>query len=422
MSALFTPYSLRSLVVPNRIAISPMCQYSSVEGEANDWHLIHLGHLALSGAGMLCIEATAVEPDGRITPGCLGLWDQRTEAALQPVMAAVRRYSGIAMAMQLAHAGRKASCRVPWQGGGFIAVPGAGATATFTGGTGGTTDSPTFVTFPQNGATNGAAGDLALLAAAAQPAMCIAADLSVTVTDGVIGVTAGTNVTFTITVHNNGPNPVAGASLSDPFGAAFTGETWTCTGVACPAAAGTGSLSEVLGALPSGAQATFTVVASVSPTATSPLTNTATVAPPSGIVDGTPANNTATTSNALDAASADIGVALTSVSSSVLAAAAYSYAVEVTNAGPSVASGVAATVTLPAGATLGPLPATDATEGWTCAAPVGPSVTCSHVTLLGASESTTLTLDVTAPSLLSASTATLTLWGSPLHNANRTRL
>jgi 2,4-dienoyl-CoA reductase-like NADH-dependent reductase (Old Yellow Enzyme family) len=122
MSALFTPYSLRSLVVPNRIAISPMCQYSSVEGEANDWHLIHLGHLALSGAGMLCIEATAVEPDGRITPGCLGLWDQRTEAALQPVMAAVRRYSGIAMAMQLAHAGRKASCRVPWQGGGFIAV------------------------------------------------------------------------------------------------------------------------------------------------------------------------------------------------------------------------------------------------------------------------------------------------------------
>jgi uncharacterized repeat protein (TIGR01451 family) len=293
-------------------------------------------------------------------------------------------------------------------GGGFIAVPGAGATATFTGGTGGTTDSPTFVTFPQNGATNGAAGDLALLAAAAQPAMCIAADLSVTVTDGVIGVTAGTNVTFTITVHNNGPNPVAGASLSDPFGAAFTGETWTCTGVACPAAAGTGSLSEVLGALPSGAQATFTVVASVSPTATSPLTNTATVAPPSGIVDGTPANNTATTSNALDAASADIGVALTSVSSSVLAAAAYSYAVEVTNAGPSVASGVAATVTLPAGATLGPLPATDATEGWTCAAPVGPSVTCSHVTLLGASESTTLTLDVTAPSLLSASTATLT--------------
>ena len=120
MSALFTPYSLRSVVVPNRIVISPMCQYSAEHGEASTWHLIHLGNLALSGAGMLILEATAVEPDGRITPGCLGLWDQRTEAALQPVMAAVRRYSKIVVAMQLAHAGRKASCRVPWQGGQFI--------------------------------------------------------------------------------------------------------------------------------------------------------------------------------------------------------------------------------------------------------------------------------------------------------------
>ena len=83
MSALFTPYSLRTLLVPNRIVIAPMCQYSCEQGEANTWHLIHLGNLALSGAGMLCIEATAVEPDGRITPGCLGLWDQRTEAALR---------------------------------------------------------------------------------------------------------------------------------------------------------------------------------------------------------------------------------------------------------------------------------------------------------------------------------------------------
>jgi 2,4-dienoyl-CoA reductase-like NADH-dependent reductase (Old Yellow Enzyme family) len=122
MSALFTPFTLRSVVVPNRIVISPMCQYSAVQGEANAWHLIHLGNLALSGAGMLCIEATAVEPDGRITPGCLGLWDQRTEAALKPVLAAIRRYSKIAVAMQLAHAGRKGSCRLPWQGGQFIPV------------------------------------------------------------------------------------------------------------------------------------------------------------------------------------------------------------------------------------------------------------------------------------------------------------
>jgi 2,4-dienoyl-CoA reductase-like NADH-dependent reductase (Old Yellow Enzyme family) len=122
MSALFTPFTLRSLVVPNRIVISPMCQYSAEHGEATTWHLIHLGSLALSGAGMLCIEATAVEPEGRITPACLGLWDQRTEAALQPVLAAVRKYSKIAVTMQLAHAGRKASSHVPWQGGQLIPV------------------------------------------------------------------------------------------------------------------------------------------------------------------------------------------------------------------------------------------------------------------------------------------------------------
>ncbi|MFI4868511.1 MAG: NADH:flavin oxidoreductase/NADH oxidase [Steroidobacterales bacterium] len=120
MSVLFTPLTLRSVVIPNRIVISPMCQYSADYGAASAWHLIHLGHLALSGAGLMCIEATAVEPEGRITPACLGLWDQRTEDALRPVLAAVRKYSKMAVAMQLAHAGRKASSHVPWQGGQLI--------------------------------------------------------------------------------------------------------------------------------------------------------------------------------------------------------------------------------------------------------------------------------------------------------------
>jgi 2,4-dienoyl-CoA reductase-like NADH-dependent reductase (Old Yellow Enzyme family) len=83
MSTLFSPYALRSLKLPNRIVVSPMCQYVAKNGQANSWHLIHLGGLALSGAGLLFIEATAVEPDGRITPGCLGLWDDATEAALR---------------------------------------------------------------------------------------------------------------------------------------------------------------------------------------------------------------------------------------------------------------------------------------------------------------------------------------------------
>jgi 2,4-dienoyl-CoA reductase-like NADH-dependent reductase (Old Yellow Enzyme family) len=117
MTKLFTPFELRGLTLANRIMVAPMCQYSAENGAANAWHLMHIGNLSLSGAGMFCIEATHVEPEGRITPACLGLWDDRTEAALRPIMEAVRRYSKIAVSMQLAHAGRKASSRVPWEGG-----------------------------------------------------------------------------------------------------------------------------------------------------------------------------------------------------------------------------------------------------------------------------------------------------------------
>jgi len=117
MSMLFSPFALRELTLPNRIVISPMCQYSAVDGKAQAWHMIHLGHLALSGAGMLCLEATAVEAQGRITPGDLGLWNDATEAALVPVLAAIRQHAPIPVVVQLAHAGRKASSRAPWLGG-----------------------------------------------------------------------------------------------------------------------------------------------------------------------------------------------------------------------------------------------------------------------------------------------------------------
>jgi len=117
MSILFSPFSLRGLTLANRVVVSPMCQYSAIDGAAQPWHLIHLGHLALSGAGMLCLEATAVEPAGRITPGDLGLWNDATEAALVPVLAAIRQHAPIAVVIQLAHAGRKASSRAPWDGG-----------------------------------------------------------------------------------------------------------------------------------------------------------------------------------------------------------------------------------------------------------------------------------------------------------------
>src|SRR6202012_5792953 len=122
MSALFSPIELRGLKLANRIMVAPMCQYSAVDGEANDWHFTHINMLALSGAAMFCIEATAVEAIGRITPGCLGLWNDATEAALKPILASVRKHSKTAVAMQLAHAGRKASSHAPWDGGQLIPI------------------------------------------------------------------------------------------------------------------------------------------------------------------------------------------------------------------------------------------------------------------------------------------------------------
>jgi 2,4-dienoyl-CoA reductase-like NADH-dependent reductase (Old Yellow Enzyme family) len=122
MSALFSPIRLRGVALKNRIMVAPMCQYSAVDGEANDWHFTHINNLSLSGAAMFCIEATAVEAIGRITPGCLGLWNDACEAALKPIIASVRKHSTTAIAMQLAHAGRKASSHVPWDGGQLIPI------------------------------------------------------------------------------------------------------------------------------------------------------------------------------------------------------------------------------------------------------------------------------------------------------------
>jgi 2,4-dienoyl-CoA reductase-like NADH-dependent reductase (Old Yellow Enzyme family) len=120
MSRLFEPLTIGQLELPNRIAIAPMCQYSAEDGSATDWHMIHLGHLALSGAGLLIVEATAVSAEGRITPADLGLYSDANEAALNRVLKAVRTHSPIPVAIQLAHAGRKASSKVPWEGGAQI--------------------------------------------------------------------------------------------------------------------------------------------------------------------------------------------------------------------------------------------------------------------------------------------------------------
>jgi 2,4-dienoyl-CoA reductase-like NADH-dependent reductase (Old Yellow Enzyme family) len=115
-SALFQPLTLRGLTLPNRIVVSPMCQYSAVDGSATDWHILHLGQYAVSGAGLVMIEATGVEPAGRITAECLGLWSDENEAALARVVRTIRPYASMPIGIQLSHAGRKASVRRPGQG------------------------------------------------------------------------------------------------------------------------------------------------------------------------------------------------------------------------------------------------------------------------------------------------------------------
>ena len=119
---LFTPTRVGGLELANRIVIAPMCQYSAEDGRMTDWHLIHLGQLALSGAALLTIEATAVLPEGRITYADVGLWDDDTEAAMRRTLEGVRRWSDMPIAIQLGHAGRKASTEVPWKGGAQIAA------------------------------------------------------------------------------------------------------------------------------------------------------------------------------------------------------------------------------------------------------------------------------------------------------------
>ena len=115
MPALFTPYTLKSVQFRNRVAASPMCQYSAEEGCCNDWHQGHYAALARGGSGLVVVEATAVSSEGRITPGCLGLWNDAQAAALAPIIAAIKA-AGAVPGLQIGHAGRKASANRPWEG------------------------------------------------------------------------------------------------------------------------------------------------------------------------------------------------------------------------------------------------------------------------------------------------------------------
>ena len=116
MSYLFSPLTIKSITLRNRIGVAPMCQYSAIDGVAQAWHMSQLGSKAVGGAGLVITEATAVLPEGRITPACMGLWNNDQVEALKPIIAFIKSQGAVA-GMQLAHSGRKGSSAPPWIGG-----------------------------------------------------------------------------------------------------------------------------------------------------------------------------------------------------------------------------------------------------------------------------------------------------------------
>jgi len=116
MALLFQPLTIQGITLRNRIVVSPMCQYTATDGYTNDWHLVHLGSRAVGGAGLVITEAAAVAPEGRITPGDIGIWKDEHIPGLKRIVDFIHAQGAVA-GIQLAHAGRKASCAVPWMGG-----------------------------------------------------------------------------------------------------------------------------------------------------------------------------------------------------------------------------------------------------------------------------------------------------------------
>jgi 2,4-dienoyl-CoA reductase-like NADH-dependent reductase (Old Yellow Enzyme family) len=125
---LFTPFQLGGLTLPNRVVVSPMCQYAAIDGVPGQWHLAHLGQFAMSGPGTIFVEATGVEPEGRITPGCTGLYDDACEEAFANIITFMKSIADVRIGIQLSHAGRKGSTVEPWEGGGLIEGEGAWVT------------------------------------------------------------------------------------------------------------------------------------------------------------------------------------------------------------------------------------------------------------------------------------------------------
>src|SRR5690606_20928839 len=125
MSKLFSPYTIKGITLKNRIIVSPMCQYSAVDGFVNDWHLVHLGNFAIGGAALIFVEATGISPEGRISLADLGLWKDEHIEKLTRINTFLKQQGSIP-GIQLAHAGRKASTMIPWEGSGEVKIENGG--------------------------------------------------------------------------------------------------------------------------------------------------------------------------------------------------------------------------------------------------------------------------------------------------------
>ncbi|HEX8703696.1 MAG TPA: DUF11 domain-containing protein, partial [Myxococcaceae bacterium] len=319
----------------------------------------------VTGAGRIAAngqQGTDTEPVHNDAPGGGG--------AGGTVVVAARALSSIIIDANGGRGGNQGSVQVEVEGpaagggGGYIAVAGGTVVRNVAGGLGGTTGSSAVTEFPANGATDGAAGELGS-AVTAVP-LCLPSDLSITKTNNATSVVPGSTVTYTITVTNNGPNPVTGATVTDVLPAALTGVSWTCApAAACVTPSGTGNINAAL-SLANGGTATITVTGTVNPAATGTLSNTATVTTPLGNSDPSAGNNTSTDTDTLTP-SADLAMVLTDTPDPVNGGSTLTYTMSVTNAGPSTAATVTATLTLPAGTTF----VSAAGTGWTCSQAAG---------------------------------------------------
>ncbi|MBM7114307.1 tandem-95 repeat protein [Archangium primigenium] len=282
-------------------------------------------------------------------------------------------------------------------GGGYIATSGGVVTRSVVGGTAGITRSSSLTEFPVNGATNGASGGLEGVTSIP---MCYPSDLSITVTDGVTSAVPGTQVTYTLTVTNQGPLGQGGISVTDTFPAILTGVTWTCApAAACSATSGTGNINGLTLGLANGGVATLTARGTINPAATGTLVNTASVSPGPGFSDSNFANNSATDTDTLTP-SADLSVSLSAAPNPVTEKQNLTYTFGVSNAGPSTATSLTATLVLPPGAGFVSASGT----GWTCSQASG-TVTCTRPTLASGPAST-ISVVVTAPNPGGSVTAT----------------